>query len=328
MNSDKLSPGLSTGPAYHSLSESQIVEIFSAVGRVVCFRLVFDRETGRSKGYGFAEYVDNETAASAVRNLDNYEVLGRKLRVDYSSHGHIPEAPHPNPFPDLPRGMELPQGLSATEAISRTMDAIPPAKLGELLGEMHDFAIKDPMRVTELLKHAPQLSYALFEAMAKMGQVDHAQMGRYLEPAGSPLRGSLPIGHRAFGQENNSKGSIAEPRSIISALPSPHSPAPLGHRHNISASFPTSPEMQPFVAQRSSSFHCPSRIASPTHQTPIVAATHNVQDPNVALLQQVLNIPMDQIEVLPADQKQQMLQLRQRLSNGIVDDAAAVRTAI
>ncbi|CUS08008.1 unnamed protein product [Tuber aestivum] len=353
MNSDKLSSGLPIGPTQHSssiifvgnipfgnrphfkffvngdtnnsflgLSETQIVEIFSAVGRVVCFRLVFDRETGRSKGYGFAEYVDNETAASAVRNLDNYEILGRRLRVDYSSHGHIPEAPYLSPFPDLPKGMELPQGLSATEAISRTMDAIPPAKLGELLVEMHNLAIKDPMRATELLKHAPQLSYALFEAMAKMGQVDHAQMGRYLEPAGSPLRGSLHIGHRVFGQENSSRSSFAEPRSVVSGLPSPLTPAPPGHQPNVPASFPTSPDLQPFAAQRPNSFTCTPQISSPTHQTPIVAATHNVQDPNVALLQQVLNIPMGQIEGLPEDQKQQMLQLRRCLSNGIADDAA------
>ena len=284
---------------------------------------MFDRETGRSKGYGFAEYVDNETAASAVRNLDNYEILGRKLRVDYSSHGHIPEAPHSNPL-DLPRGMEIPQGLSATEAISRTVDAIPPAKLGELLGEMHNLAVKDPMRVTELLKQAPQLSYALFEAMAKLGQVDHAQMGRYLEPADSPLRGPLPIGHRTFEQENNSKISSTEPRSTISAFPSPLAPALLGHQHNMPASFPISLEMQSFIAQRLSLFNGTPQIPNLV-QTPINAATHNIQDPNAALLQQVLNIPMDQIEVLPADQKQQMLQLRQRLCGGIVGDAALRR---
>lgn len=51
--------------------------------------MVFDRDTGRSKGYGFAEYIDAETAASAVRNLDNYEIMGRKLRVDYSSQGYV-----------------------------------------------------------------------------------------------------------------------------------------------------------------------------------------------------------------------------------------------
>lgn len=40
------------------LSEEQIVQIFSSAGKVVNFRLVYDRETGRPKGFGFAEYPD------------------------------------------------------------------------------------------------------------------------------------------------------------------------------------------------------------------------------------------------------------------------------
>lgn len=45
-------------------------------------RLVFDRDTGKPKGYGFCEYKDQETAVSAMRNLNNYELNGRTLRVD------------------------------------------------------------------------------------------------------------------------------------------------------------------------------------------------------------------------------------------------------
>ncbi|CAG8750743.1 23421_t:CDS:2, partial [Dentiscutata erythropus] len=41
-------------------------------------------ESGRPRGYGFCEYHDAETAASAVRNLNNVEVGGRQLRVDYA----------------------------------------------------------------------------------------------------------------------------------------------------------------------------------------------------------------------------------------------------
>jgi cleavage stimulation factor subunit 2 len=41
------------------LTEEQIVDIFSSAGKVVSFRLVYDRETGRPKGFGFAEYPDS-----------------------------------------------------------------------------------------------------------------------------------------------------------------------------------------------------------------------------------------------------------------------------
>ncbi len=40
------------------LTEEQITEIFSGAGRVINFRLVYDRETGRPKGFGFAEFPD------------------------------------------------------------------------------------------------------------------------------------------------------------------------------------------------------------------------------------------------------------------------------
>lgn len=40
------------------LSEEQISDIFSSAGKVINFRLVYDRETGRPKGFGFAEYPD------------------------------------------------------------------------------------------------------------------------------------------------------------------------------------------------------------------------------------------------------------------------------
>ena len=45
-------------------------------------RLVYDRESGKPKGYGFCEYKDLETAQSAMRNLNGVELHGRNLRVD------------------------------------------------------------------------------------------------------------------------------------------------------------------------------------------------------------------------------------------------------
>lgn len=49
--------------------------------KVFHFRLVYDRETGKPKGYGFCEYQDLETAQCAMRNLNNHDFNGRPLRV-------------------------------------------------------------------------------------------------------------------------------------------------------------------------------------------------------------------------------------------------------
>jgi hypothetical protein len=48
------------------LTEEQIIELFSGAGRVLSFRLVNDRETGRPKGFGFAEYADYGTFSLAA----------------------------------------------------------------------------------------------------------------------------------------------------------------------------------------------------------------------------------------------------------------------
>lgn len=88
------------------LTEEQIIRIFSSAGKVLNFRLVYDRETGKPKGFGFVEFPDSGTralimrklddmtdtantdsAASAVRNLNDYEIMNRKLRVDFSNDG-------------------------------------------------------------------------------------------------------------------------------------------------------------------------------------------------------------------------------------------------
>ncbi|KAH0407882.1 hypothetical protein KCU90_g22509, partial [Aureobasidium melanogenum] len=67
------------------VSEEQIIDTFGRVGSVNNFRLVHDKETGRPKGFGFLEFADPDAAASAVRNLNDHEIMGRKLRVDWSN---------------------------------------------------------------------------------------------------------------------------------------------------------------------------------------------------------------------------------------------------
>nr|GMD72281.1 cleavage stimulating factor 64-like isoform X1 [Ipomoea batatas] len=70
----------------YDATEEQLVQICEEVGPVVSFRLVTDRETGKPKGYGFCEYKDEETALSARRNLQGYEINGRQLRVDFAEN--------------------------------------------------------------------------------------------------------------------------------------------------------------------------------------------------------------------------------------------------
>ncbi|RVE41696.1 hypothetical protein evm_013661 [Chilo suppressalis] len=79
---DKSMRSVFVGNIPYEATEEKLKDIFSEVGPVLSFKLVFDRETGKPKGYGFCEYRDQETALSAMRNLNGYEIGGRSLRVD------------------------------------------------------------------------------------------------------------------------------------------------------------------------------------------------------------------------------------------------------
>ena len=87
----------------YGVSEEQIMDIFGRAGQVVNFRLVYDKETGQPKGFGFLEYTDTDAAASAVRNLNEFDLNGRTLRVDYSNDNRSAGGANNNPPPDANR---------------------------------------------------------------------------------------------------------------------------------------------------------------------------------------------------------------------------------
>ena len=216
------------------LTEEQITSICSTVGQVVNFRLVYDSDTGRPKGFGFAEFADADAAASAVRNLDKYQIQGRELRVDYSHVGgkdnkETTNNPNLNNVTDssfasyqgnpsqlpvngglpqnqgsqqqqqqltnplvgpLPMGAEMPPGLTCPDAISKTLSTLPPPQLLDILSQMKSLVNQDPARATELLKTAPQLSYAIFQALLLMGLVDSSLIAQVVE---SSAGGAAPL---------------------------------------------------------------------------------------------------------------------------------------
>jgi cold-inducible RNA-binding protein len=64
-----------------STDEAELTELFSAYGEVTSARVITDRETGRSRGFGFVEYADEETAAKAMEAADGSMVDGRNITV-------------------------------------------------------------------------------------------------------------------------------------------------------------------------------------------------------------------------------------------------------
>jgi len=64
-------------------SDDDVRDLFAGVGcNVTSVTLIMDRETGRSKGFGFVETETDEDAQRAIRALDGADVMGRNLKVN------------------------------------------------------------------------------------------------------------------------------------------------------------------------------------------------------------------------------------------------------
>ncbi|XP_008846568.1 cleavage stimulation factor subunit 2 isoform X5 [Nannospalax galili] len=159
----------------YEATEEQLKDIFSEVGPVVSFRLVYDRETGKPKGYGFCEYQDQETALSAMRNLNGREFSGRALRVDNAASEKNKEE-----LKSLGTGapvIESPYGETispedAPESISKAVASLPPEQMFELMKQMKLCVQNSPQEARNMLLQNPQLAYALLQAQVVMRIVD------------------------------------------------------------------------------------------------------------------------------------------------------------
>lgn len=65
-----------------SLEESELRELFEEYGEVTSARIITDRFSGRSKGFGFVEMPDDEAAQKAIEELNEAEINGRSIVVN------------------------------------------------------------------------------------------------------------------------------------------------------------------------------------------------------------------------------------------------------
>src|ERR1700693_2322229 len=79
---DPVSMKLYVGNLPYTTSEDDLRNLFSQYGNVESVAVITDRETGRSKGFGFVEFADDNEAKSAITALSGQEFSGRALTVN------------------------------------------------------------------------------------------------------------------------------------------------------------------------------------------------------------------------------------------------------
>jgi len=66
----------------YGMSDAELQEAFAAHGTVSTAKVVMDRQTGRSRGFGFVEMENDSEAEAAITALNGTELGGRKLVVN------------------------------------------------------------------------------------------------------------------------------------------------------------------------------------------------------------------------------------------------------
>jgi RNA recognition motif-containing protein len=77
-----MSTKLYVGNISFNTSNQDLIELFSGAGTVTSANIIEDRETGRSRGFGFVEMSSSEEAQNAITEFNGKEVDGRALKVN------------------------------------------------------------------------------------------------------------------------------------------------------------------------------------------------------------------------------------------------------
>ncbi|MEP1305683.1 MAG: RNA-binding protein [Balneola sp.] len=70
------------GNLSYGVSEDNLREVFEAYGEVSSCKVITDKYSGRSKGFGFVEMDNDSEAQAAIDQLDGAEIDGREVRVN------------------------------------------------------------------------------------------------------------------------------------------------------------------------------------------------------------------------------------------------------
>ena len=77
-----MSNKLYVGNLSYSVRDDDLHQHFSAFGQVQSAKVMMERDTGRSKGFGFVEMANSQEAEAAIRGLHGHNVAGRDLTVN------------------------------------------------------------------------------------------------------------------------------------------------------------------------------------------------------------------------------------------------------
>lgn len=298
-------------------TEEQLHQAFSEIGKVVNVRLVTDVETGKPRGFAFVEFQEAQAALSAIRNMNDYELNKRRLRVNFSNSSHL-EALAGKLGMDVSSNQRPNQQQSSTSnvsagtnAVADSLKAMSKAEMYDVVAKLKEMADRDPDEARRLLSGHPQLPEALLFLMSKLDMVKTPIATEVSATAAAPVVPAPPAPRDP---------RAADPRTTTAPPPPTRVDPRAAAAAAAAAAVPAAPNRAPTAPTRVD----PRQRADPRARAATAAPSYPPPPPpppprapiDPALVQQVMSLTPQQIQQLPPDKQQSILQLRQQITGG------------
>jgi cleavage stimulation factor subunit 2 len=300
-----------------STTEEQLHGAFSDIGRVIKVRLVTDMETGKPRGFAFIEFEDPQAALSAIRNMNDFELNGRRIRVNFSNSSHL-EALAGKLGMDLSQQTQRSsstnnnndQSSAGSNAVADSLKSMSKGEMYDIVAKFKEIADRDADEARRILSGHPQLPEAMLFLMSKLDMVQTSvpmEGGANLLAPGIPAAPPMPqtSARAADPRARALDPRASDPRGGGNPLPPPPRADPRARVDPRAAarSAPPPPMMPP-----------QPQYGVPPPQPGIPPPAPGLANLDPALVQQVMSLTPAQISQLPPNKQQSILALRQQIS--------------
>jgi len=325
-------------------TEEQLMQAFSEIGRVLNVRMVTDQETGKARGFAFVEFEDPQAALSAIRNMNDYELNGRRLRVNFSNSSHLEALAGKLGMdlskPSKPSGTSNQSGAGAgggatgggagTSAVADAIKGFSKGEMYDVVAKLKEIADRDPDEARRVISGHPQLPEALLFIMSKLDMVKTPLATDTTSAGGAAASGMINMGTRL---PTSAVASVAAPPPAVTTTTTTRAADPRAAaraadpraraadprqqpprtdpRARAAAAAPVLPPPPPPPPPPPQQRPPAAYAAAPQQQGSSIAHL----DPN--LVQQVMSLTPQQIQQMPPDAQQNILTLRQQIQGSM-----------
>lgn len=301
----------------YDMTEEQIKDVFKTVGPVKQIRLVFDRQTGKSKGFAFVQYYKPESAQSAVRNLDKYKVGNMQLKVNYSSGKFFDKNQRGTKQNGEGNQQANDEGSGIVPEIVDFVSSVGIPQKQQLISELKQLISENSEGTQAALEQNPQVTYAIVQTLFELKLIDGAAAQSLIVD---------PFGATEKLQSPPQQPQMAQPQAPTPMLQPPPN-----------QSRPSSPRMQSPVPNQMNAGQLGRHKRKPasrqaTNTPPPPQAPLNYPPPQAPPMvppmmppmseeqkhfyRQIMSLTPEQISAMPVEQQQVAIQIKSQIMAG------------